>query len=99
MKKNIKRPLNAFFRYKRAIKDVIARKYNTQKNSEIAAICASMWEQESPDIKLFYAKETEQEFKEYRRLELLDVDMEFCTGFTPTIEQCEPILRYMSQCH
>ncbi|KAJ3276275.1 hypothetical protein HDV01_005723 [Terramyces sp. JEL0728] len=106
--KTHKRPINAFFRYKRDMKSIIAEKFNVQKNSEIASICATMWESEDPEVKLFYAKETEREYKIFRsRLMELDsklkidlsavpFEVDFTTGFTPSIDQCEPILRFIS---
>ncbi|KAJ3324395.1 hypothetical protein HDV06_006806 [Boothiomyces sp. JEL0866] len=109
-----KRPINAFFRYKRDMRQVIAKKYNVQKNSQIASLCATMWENEDPAVKLYYAKETEREFSRYRS-HLLEIEavpksidlsgaqsfniMDLTTGFTPGIEQCEPILNFISgQC-
>ncbi|KAJ3261311.1 hypothetical protein HK103_005919 [Boothiomyces macroporosus] len=109
-----KRPINAFFRYKRDMREVIAKKYNVQKNSEIASLCATLWENEHPDVKLHYAKETEREFSRYRShilklesapksidlaaLQHFHID-DLTTGFTPRLEQCEPILDFISgQC-
>ncbi|KAJ3311696.1 hypothetical protein HDV04_003841 [Boothiomyces sp. JEL0838] len=115
-----KRPMNAFFRYKRAVRERIIKEFNVQKNSEIASITANMWAEEDPEVKLFYAKETEREFTEFRRKNpayiwpspyekpKLSVDLsetivfdpqflKFTTGFTPSIDRCEPILDYINQ--
>ncbi|KAJ3308773.1 hypothetical protein HDV04_000797 [Boothiomyces sp. JEL0838] len=101
-----KRPINAFFRYKRAMRDYIKQKYNVTKNSDIAIIGARLWENEDQAVKKKYAKDSEEEYAKYNAIiNTLVVQREsFCpsyfsidvkTGFTPSVEECEPILRYI----
>ncbi|KAJ3309791.1 hypothetical protein HDV04_005640 [Boothiomyces sp. JEL0838] len=88
------------------MKEHIIKKYKVQKHSQIASICAELWDNECQEIKNYYARETEREYKLYREMYIevprLDIDValkqntEFRTGFTPTVDKCEPILNYLS---
>jgi hypothetical protein len=49
-----KKPMNAFFVYRKALRDRIVHKYNTKKSNEISKIAGECWALEPISIKVLF---------------------------------------------
>ncbi|KAJ3253626.1 GET complex subunit get1 [Boothiomyces macroporosus] len=64
---NIKKPLNAFFRYKAAMREKIIQRAGTHKNSDLSRLAAQMWKEEPQHVKDHFNRLTQQAFNEHRQ--------------------------------
>ena len=63
---HVKKPLNAFFRYKQYMRDKLVEISGTNENCTLARLAAQMWKQESKSVKDHFSNLTLQEYKEHR---------------------------------
>ena len=52
----IKKPMNSFFLYRRAIKELVIEKCNTRNSHEVSQIAGEWWAKESPETKAYFRK-------------------------------------------
>ena len=63
-----KKPSNAFFLYRKDMKEYITTTFNISKSHEIVKQAAIMWKSESEQVKEKYKQMSNDEFKEHKRL-------------------------------
>ncbi|KAJ3271893.1 hypothetical protein HDV01_006107 [Terramyces sp. JEL0728] len=66
-KKNyVKKPLNSFFLYRRAMRDKIIKKYNITKSHEISKMAGDCWALEPESVKQKYQKLAQEEYSKHK---------------------------------